>query len=74
MLGALRSDNGDVALFETREIEQNAYAKFLTDNKQYYSIFEKGLFKTTYQRAYEKCYTCHITRQYYLFWSVPCRN
>ena len=51
MLGALRSDNGDVALFETREIEQNAYAKFLTDNKQYYSIFEKGLFKTTYQRA-----------------------
>ena len=51
MLGTLRSDNGDVALFETRELEKNAYVKFLRDNKEYYNIFEKGLFKTTYQRA-----------------------
>ena len=51
MLGALRSDNGDVAFFETTEIEKHAYAKFWRDNKEYYSIFEKGLFKTTYQRA-----------------------
>ena len=28
-----------------KEIENNAYAKFWRDNKEYYGIFEKGLFK-----------------------------
>ena len=30
-------------LYVPREIENNAYAKFWMDNKEYYGIFEKGL-------------------------------
>ena len=30
---------------KTKEIENNAFAKFCRDNKEYYGIFEKGLFK-----------------------------
>jgi len=30
-----------------REIENNAYAKFWRDNKEYYGIFEKGLLLMT---------------------------
>ena len=29
----------------TKEIENNAFAKFWRDNKEYYGIFAKGLFK-----------------------------
>ena len=29
--------------FATKEIENNANAKFWSDNKEYYGIFEKGL-------------------------------
>ena len=31
------------AILTPRELENNAYAKFWRDNKEYYGIFEKGL-------------------------------
>jgi len=29
--------------FSAKEIESNAYSKFLRDNREYYGTFEKGL-------------------------------
>ena len=33
-----------------RELEDNAYAKLWRDNKEYYGIFEKGIYKENSQQ------------------------
>ena len=44
----LASEWEDNTPFATKEIENNANAKFWSDNKEYHGIFEKGLLAWEY--------------------------